>query len=396
MPLLPQHLLCPFCFADFPPGEVRFRCINPSCTGQAPDQAFGKLRGGGAPVMGHVVTPPKASLLRSMHIPDAATCDVCQMETRTRLCAECHFQLPHDVGQIDQRIIAIIGGRNTGKSHYIVTLVNRLRNEVGANFNFAVHMIGEDTRRRWKDDFYGPLYEQRTVLQATRPGAVDARVKAPLIFRLTLEGTFGKRAINLSFFDTAGEDMKSVDNLSVQARYITHADGIIFLLDPLQIPAVRQQLPHANLPVPDRDAAPDEIVERLLELFETQLHLRQRDRIKVPIAFTISKVDALFPILDPSSAIRNQENGQHFGALDLRDINSVSGEMRDYLSAWIGSGFCNDIEKQFTTYNYFAVSSLGEPPGPDQRLRTVAPFRVEDPFLWILYQLNLIKATKGR
>lgn len=396
MTIFQQEILCPFCFTGFPASEVRFRCINPSCTGSTPDQLFGRLRGGGAPVMGHVITPPKASLLRAMRLPDVAVCDVCQVESHHRLCAECHFDLPHDVGQIDQRIIAIIGGRNTGKSHYIVTLVNRLKNEVGANFNFSVHMIGEDTRHRWRDDFYGPLYEQHTVLQATRPGAVDARVKAPLIFRLTLEGTFGKRAINLSFFDTAGEDMKSVDNLSVQARYISRADGIIFLLDPLQIESVRQQLSGADLPVPDRDSAPDEIVERLVELFETQLHLGQRDHIKTPVAFTLSKIDALFPILDPSSALRRAGGGEHFGALDLRDVNSVSGEMRDYLSAWMGAGFCSVIEKHFTSYNYFAVSSLGEPPGANQRLRTVAPFRVEDPFLWILCQLNLVKATKGR
>src|SRR6185437_5915360 len=123
-------------------------------------------------------------------------------------------------------------------------------------------------------------------------------------------------------------DMKSVDNLSVQARYISRADGIIFLLDPLQIESVRQQLSGANLPVPDRDSAPDEIVERLVELFETQLHLGQRDHIKTPVAFTLSKIDALFPILDPSSALRRAGGGEHFGALDLRDVNSVSGEMR--------------------------------------------------------------------
>jgi len=98
------------------------------------------------------------------------------MESRTRICPACHFELSHDVGQIDQRIIAIIGGSNTGKSHYITSLIVRLQHEVGENFSFAVRMLGDNTQERWERDFYAPLYERKTVLQPTRPGEIDSRV----------------------------------------------------------------------------------------------------------------------------------------------------------------------------------------------------------------------------
>src|SRR6266516_673395 len=134
---LQQKITCPFCFTAFPAKGMCFRCINPTCTGRAPDSVYAKEQGLlTAPMMGHVLATTNQSSLPSR----AALCDVCKMETRTRICPSCHFELSHDVDQIDQRIIAIIGGRNTGKSHYIATLIMRLQHEVGANFQFAVRM----------------------------------------------------------------------------------------------------------------------------------------------------------------------------------------------------------------------------------------------------------------
>ncbi|MGH2484915.1 MAG: TRAFAC clade GTPase domain-containing protein [Ktedonobacterales bacterium] len=395
MSFLSRDLVCPFCFTAFGPWNIRFRCIFPGCTGLAPDAQFAKYRGGIGATMGRVLAPAKPGMLDRTRVPASATCDTCQQDTRTRLCPECHFQLAHDIGQVDQRIIAIIGGRNTGKSHYIVTLLNRLQNEVGANFNFSVLPMTDESRSRWLNEFYNPLYESKNVLPATAPAAVNVQVKSPLIFRLTLGEAVGRRVLNLSFFDTAGEDMKSLDTMSIQAKYITHADGIVFLLDPLQIPYVRDRLgSSANLPTRDDDSRPDFIVQRLIELFERQGVARARDTIKTPIAFALSKVDALSMILDASSALQNP--GEHFGQLDLRDVRDMSGEIANYLRSWIGAGFCNVIEQRFANFNYFGVSSLGEPPVPGQPLRAIRPFRVEDPFLWILYQFNLIKAAKGR
>lgn len=49
-------------------------------------------------------------------------------------------------------------------------------------------------------------------------------------------------------------------------RYICHADGIIFLLDPLQIPSLRHRLISAHLPALDPEAYPEHIVMRLHEV----------------------------------------------------------------------------------------------------------------------------------
>jgi len=156
---------------------------------------------------------------------------------------ECHFELTHDAGLVDDKVIAIIGGRNTGKSHYIATLVHKLEHEVGSNFGWSLRMVGDPTRERFENDFRAPLFRRKTVLQMTQSASIDAGVKTPMVFRLSFDKGARRGAINLSFFDTAGEDMKSLNAMSVETRYITRAAGIIFLLDPLQIAAVRERVP---------------------------------------------------------------------------------------------------------------------------------------------------------
>src|SRR6266567_8417304 len=226
--LFSSKIICPFCFESFSVQEIQFRCLNPLCTGRAVDKIYADARNVPSLPMGHVISAKKTSFGAAR----AAICDVCKTESRTRICPVCHFELSHDVGQVDQKIIAIIGGSNTGKSHYIASLITRLQHVVGGNFDFSVSMLGDGTRERWHRDFYTPLFENKRVLQPTQRSTVDTIVKTPLIFRLTFKNGNSIRALNISFFDTAGEDMSKlqVDALSVEARYICKADGLIVLL----------------------------------------------------------------------------------------------------------------------------------------------------------------------
>src|SRR5947209_8326935 len=171
MQMIGQKITCPFCFASFSPQEIQFRCLTLSCTSRVQDAIYANARGYGAsaPTMGRVLSPNK----RSFGVPRTAECDICKKDSRTRLCPNCHYELSHDVGQIDERIIAIIGGSNTGKSHYIAALVTRLQHEVGANFAFSVSMVGDGTRERWMNDFYRPLFENRRVLDPTLSAVGD-------------------------------------------------------------------------------------------------------------------------------------------------------------------------------------------------------------------------------
>lgn len=391
-------LTCPYCFGQFAFEDARYRCMNDACKGQAPDPEYVSKRGLSLVPMGRVLVGR-----RSLHLGEGVRCDSCGVRSTTRVCPYCHQDLGPELGQIkDQKIIAIIGGRATGKTNYIAALINRMQTEVAARFGTAVNMIGEDTRQRWRNDFYTPLFIRKEVLGGTQSAAVDPSVRAPLMFRFKFADGSRLRVLNISFFDAAGEDLHTLSTMSVYNRYICHADGIIFLLDPLQIPTVREELtlgnhlPAASLPVEDVHAYPEYIVENLRMLFEQELRLAPQQKVKVHIAFALSKVDALMPLLDSGSALKRPS--RHPGWLDLRDVAWVNTEIENYLVSWIHDAFMNGIRHNFASYTFFGVSAFGDQPDASNlRLRgTISPLRVEDPFLWILYKLGFIQSNNGR
>jgi hypothetical protein len=388
-----KKITCPFCFESFDAAHVKYRCINPRCGKRGQDEIFAKARGLPVPpIMGRAYEGPKSSWTsRFLPSKKGGVCDACNKESGKRLCPHCHFELSHDAGLIDDYIIAIIGGKGTGKGHYIATLIHRLEQEVGAQFNFSLRMLGDETRERFEADYRAPLFRRKELIKGTDSAVVDSRIKLPMIFRLTFQDGRKLRAVNLSFFDSAGEDMQSLDRLSTEARYICQASGIIFLLDPMQIDTIRQKLPPELLPPQEPLTEPSYIVERLRELFERQFALPATSKVKTPVAFALSKIDALLPLLDPGSALKM--TGEHFGRYNLADAQSVHTEIWNYLQSWMGGGFSNRVETGFSRYHYFGVSSLGSTPA-QERVETVSPIRVEDPFLWILYQLSLIKGRK--
>lgn len=389
-----KSVLCPFCFNKFSTAEIQFRCINQKCSGRGEDKTYEKYQGSSLGVMGQGFLPQTNLFSKAMNRLNSqreATCPTCDRVTSKRICPACHFELMYDTGTTKEEVIAVIGGRGTGKSSYISVLIQRLKNEVGSDFNAAVMAIGDITRERYENDFYKPIYRDKKQIKGTQSGNVNAITKTPMVFRVTLENKGRRRAVNLVLFDTAGEDMCSLDLMSAEARYILYADAIIFLLDPLQIESVREQLPEDDLPPFLLDAAPIPIVERLYEIHQQHFKLKSEEKIKKPIAFALAKIDTLYSIIDPSSVLRYTSN--HRGALNLADTQSVHTEISSYLQTWLGPNFNNLTHSQFKNYKYFGISALGAPP-VNGEVGSVSPLRVEDPLLWILSELSLIKTKK--
>ena len=201
MEIINKHITCPFCFDRFAPEQVKFRCTNARCK-REPDEVYARQRGILPASMGHVFTAAKQGWLKTRlsRIQTSASCDDCSQQSSERICPHCHFKLSHDAGLITDHVIAIIGGRGTGKGHYVATLIHRLENEIGSQFGFSLRMLGDETRRRFDEDYRDPLFRKKTLLQPTRSGGVEIQTKSPMVFRLTFKKGRWKRAINLSFF----------------------------------------------------------------------------------------------------------------------------------------------------------------------------------------------------
>jgi hypothetical protein len=75
----------------------------------------------------------------------------------------------------------------------------------------------------------------------------------------------------------------------------------------------------------------------------------------------------------------------------------VHDYVRALLDDWEGSSIDQTLRHNYSRYRYFGLSALGASPTADRRVSTgvVQPYRVADPFLWLLSEFGAIPRTKG-
>ena len=170
----------------------------------------------------------------------------------------------------------------------------------------------------------------------------------------------------------------------------------------MQIMALRNNMEEEEIQssssILETEIEPQEMVlQRIGDLIREERGWKRTREIDVPTAIAFSKFDVLkrfFPkgsiVLEPSSYLRQ-------GQLDKNEWFTVSSEIEAMLQEWGAGGFVKNVQMQFKNYTFCTVSALGQQPvismtGGPKELRTIPqPHRVEDPFLWLLKENNIIK-----
>ncbi|WP_433771201.1 TRAFAC clade GTPase domain-containing protein [Bacillus wiedmannii] len=396
-----RSYVCPYCFTNNKIHEVKFRCANDTCIEE--DKTFseywGNRRGAMLP---RVVKAPQQNFFARLKMPTTSNCHECNTVTTVRVCPTCHSKLPSTIGDYDDYIIAVIGAKQAGKSHYIAVLIDQIINSIGNTYNCYLKPENDDTIERYNRSFRDPLYKHKTTLDVTRSASNDDRVKQPLLFTLSFsgEGVLGTKVITLAFFDSAGEDLKKEEVMSKHTRYICNSAGIICLLDPLQQAKVRNQISEQQLDVhlPDVDNETDgnDILIRTTNLIRNMLQLKAKKKIQIPMAISFSKIDSIQPLLDPSSKLRQKGRHTDASAFDMVDFHSVHQEMKALVQQWTSGNIPMLLEHNYQHYAYFGLSSLGNDPGREMKVESVEPYRIEDPFLWLLWKNGIIKSVERK
>lgn len=373
-----SKFLCPRCFEIQSLSEVRYICTNTQSTSRC-----------------------QCAINRVAQKPNnlkKPVCEECKTPLVTKICPKCGEELPLNIGNVKNYPIAIIGAKETGKSNYVAVLINQLKNEIGRSFNCALMACGDKTLNRYRTDFYDPLYRNRTCVRGSDAGDVE-----PLIYSLIFQrknsllnrifgGFFGvvNDAVSLTFFDTAGENLNSLASMQTFNRYLYHSAGIILLLDPLQLPTVRDEL-NGKIKLPEENTDVNTILNRTIEIIRTGSGLTNLNKkIKIPLAIAFTKIDAVEDLLDPSSCLKNDSTHIKKGVFDKIDFEDENNEMQSLVENWLGEGLYQLVSTQFTTFAFFGLSALGSNPDIDNKIPRFRPFRVADPFLWILAQEKII------
>ncbi|HET8797000.1 MAG TPA: hypothetical protein VFO89_04900, partial [Thermoanaerobaculia bacterium] len=255
-----------------------------------------------------------------------------------------------------------------------------------------------DTIKRYREVFYDPVFKQQRIIEGTKSALVDQSVQRPLVYSLTTMGKnlLGRKTIRdavvLVFFDTAGEDLNDQDVLSTVNKYIYRSDGILLLVDPLQLPQVRDRLAKTT-PLPNMNTETADILTRTTRLVQRGLDLKEIDTISIPLAVAFSKFDAVRPLVDDQFQLN--ASSHHDKAFDVQDFQAVNGEMMALLDDWGGAGLVHQVRSRYPSHGFFGLSALGCNPHATRQIPRVAPQRVEDPFLWLLAENKLIRTTRS-
>ena len=406
-----QKFICPYCFDEHPRSNVQFRCINNHCV-NVNDVEMTRYRRGDMtkPQTGNICfsAPEK----KSFGIPKSAVCPKCNAKTYLYVCPSCHNTLPQSTLIGRNIIISIVGSRSSGKSHFIGVLIKELIERISVKFGGAMEPFGE-TADIYKQVF-GPIFEAEQTISLTQSSedTTSNGAYVPLIYHLKMgrKNLFANsiESFTFVFFDTAGEDLTKFVTMSNVTKYICKSAGIIFLLDPLQIPFVAnhellndkilRRAGHVDWRAATRS---DEIMSLISKLIRNDKDLKNEKVIDIPVAAVFSKFDVIEPIIrdvedgSPGSIILNPSPHCDKGIFDDSDQMNVDADVQGLLTHWNATSFINQLKINYSNYSFFTMSSLGLGNNPDDggKIKKPAPHRIEDALLWIFKENRIISST---
>lgn len=397
--------ICPYCFEKHKLSQVQFRCSNRRCI-DCDDMEMTRYENGNLKMPKKGKKTFTAPSKNAFMVPKSAQCPECHNTTYKYVCPSCHNELHESTLYGTDMIISVVGSRATGKSHFVGVVIQELLNRIALSFGGAMEGFS-DSLPRWRSGFYDKLYINKQKLPLTKSSLQDVNNGAyrPLIFTLKLHHKrFLKDTIDtftFVFFDTAGEDLNDEDTMSTVNKYICKSAGIIFLLDPMQIPAVVSQLEdsvvqRASASKHSQAANADDIMTRVSRLIRNDRGISENRMIDIPVAAVFSKFDAIQSIVPSGCTIHNTSPHCEKGYFDLSDWHNVNDEIRALLTEWNATAFISQLETNYSNYSYFTVSALGlnNNPATDGRIQCPNPHRIEDPLLWILKENGVIKGRR--
>ncbi|MBC8081175.1 MAG: hypothetical protein H7X86_12580 [Gorillibacterium sp.] len=398
-------IVCPHCFVKFEPEDVVFRAAhhreNDPEYGLQEDAELDRYRSkfnldtvGEVEAIIRPISIPEENKIYSDKVLVGIT-DKYGVLTRKRLCPNCHNELQISAGKVPSNIISIVGATSVGKSVYMTSLIHTLQHVTASNFNAACIPMNADISRRFRTYYEEPIFEQGMMLVATQ----KIEKMEPFIFNFVFKDD-NIAPLTLVFFDVAGEGMTDRNYMDIYASHIKNSAGILFMIDPLQIKTIRDRL-ILNLGGDSGDLAPRHSEPRdvIITMFENFIGHQNKSKTNIPTAMVLTKSDMLKHLKEDdgdyinanSNVFRNIVHSQY---LNLNEFENINGEIRRFIEK-VDRPFKDAVDVYFSNAAYFAVSALGSNPVNKRVEGVVTPIRVDEPFVWLLHQLEYIEGREA-
>lgn len=305
-----------------------------------------------------------------------------------RFCTECGFQLDKTMESFKRIPISIAGSEGAGKSHFLSVLINEIRNNLGGVYDCTLLPAGgDDTMYQYMEHYYKPLFEENIIIPSTEQDYVR-----PLIYSLIFNKDTHGKSSTITFYDACGSNFRNERAMSDYNRSIINSGGIIMIIDPSQLPTVREEYIKQGRRVMTDDFS--SLLSRTISLIRTKSSAKSlSQQIEIPVAVCISKIDLLDSILEPCCYLRYPSRHTMQPSFDILDHICYSKEMEAMIESWGGADIINQVKSQFKHYGFFGFSSLGSEPF-QKKVEHISPNRVCDPFLWLMAKNQVITSKR--
>ena len=389
-----KQVICPFCCHRFHANEAVFLFSKKYVTADAEGVSFNEsdlAEYGFAQRI--TVTKPRGGI---------ETLD-------KRHCPNCKHVLPTGYGMRKTLLISILGDARSGKSVFLTVLINQLENN--PDFPSKLTFIGDGkVRENFYNTYQKPLLKEHTLISSTKRQKIP-----PYAFNYWYQykdasGAFKENSIDIIFYDIAGEDLRDYDGIRKNGYNIKDSSGLIYLVDPTNFTKLSDLFRFSDSALIEaipEDNSNQAIFDTLYNFF-VGFDSKQSE---IPLALTISKAD-LFKYVNfdffgnkPKNRIQNLLSDEaHHGAVDMPSVKGIHQEVRELISHLGEDGVFNNALGCFKHVHCFAISSLGKKPivekiSDPETNETVEkgfidgqlePFRVKEPFYWILMRNGLL------
>lgn len=230
----------------------------------------------------------------------------------------CDKELPLNFFDAESTVISIVGSRNVGKTHYLIALLMQLR------MNKSFHKIGvsgilighedsiNDINRKIDDITSGRKIEFSKMQTGVEEMA--------LVIDLTIKKGKTSKHIYLSFFDTPGEGYANRRYMYDNFQCLYKADGLLFLIEPLQISYLIDDIHEHNSYLTDQ--SPHDLQEVFYNVIDL---LKYVQRNKKKFERPVQKPKQLENITEPNTT-EPEPNPTETGTTQQPEQPSVSVE----------------------------------------------------------------------
>ena len=390
---------CPYCYQGVDVSAPAFRCSGRPAPGRTACEK--KQDGVRVAVLDDATPgfpafrPGDGRLRRSAY---EAECPSCSGPTGIRLCPTCHSTLPANF-TASSPMFGLVGVRGSGKTVLLSVLASELTSGVARRFGASIDTVGNSA-------LLGRLQSVRRSLEPGGDGHLPAQTAAftkaetvPAVFewqmaaqRRGLRG--GTDSTILSFYDTSGEDLATLDRAREQ-HYLAATDGLILLLDPFGLPENRETALSRGVNPENLKDTPAQVLSAVTGMLREAERLGPNTKIKRPLAVVLAKIDAFFAQVDPDHPIRRVPASRP--VFDERESLDLHHHVEALVEQWGGDDVLRHLRFNYTDYRFFVASALGtEPEYASGRVdgQGLRPHRVAEPLLWLMARRGFLPTEK--